>query len=137
MKYDPDELRRLADEIVYTCDRPMFDDMIGEEYAPKYEGKVAERMRDFDPNNDVVAYYGDSNIFGLMIMWLADNFEGFDVARYSSRAQAYIVREFSHDKFTRQEQQEPQEPQEPQERQEQQLDPSKRPQPSIRWNWSR
>ena len=50
--------------------------------------------------SDIIAYYGDSIIFALMIMYLADNFDAFDVARYSGKQQGYIIRSLSYDKFT-------------------------------------
>jgi len=99
LRFDPEELASLGNSIIYVCDLPMFDNLIGDENVHRFEGRIRERLADFDPNLDVVAYYGDSMIFAMMIMWLADNFDAFDVARYSSKQQAYVIRELSYQKF--------------------------------------
>lgn len=98
-RYDPQDILNIANEIVYVCDTPMFDNLMGDEFAPKFEQKIAQRMRDFNPSTDVLAYYGDSLIFCLMIMWLADVFDKFDVARFSSKENRYLIRTLSYDKF--------------------------------------
>lgn len=99
-RFDPEELALIASSIVYVCDMPMFDNLIGEEHINRFEHRVAERLENFDPRNDIVAYYGDSMIFALMIMFLADNFDEFDVARYSAKQQGYIIRKLSYQNFT-------------------------------------
>lgn len=99
-RFDPTELRNLANEVVYVCDRPMFDNLMGEENISAYEGKIAERMMDFDPATDVIAYYGDSIIFALMVMWLSENYNVFDMARFSSKEQTYLTRAMSIDNFS-------------------------------------
>jgi hypothetical protein len=77
----------------------MFDNLVGDENVHRFEHKIAERMADFNPKNDIIAYYGDSMIFAIMIMFLCDNFDAFDMARYSSKLEGYVVREMSYDKF--------------------------------------
>ena len=99
-RFDPTELKNLADEIIYVCDRPMFDNLMGDDHIPSYEGKIAERMMDFNPESDVIAYYGDSIIFALMVMWLSENYTVFDMARFSSKEQTYLVRAMSIDNFS-------------------------------------
>ena len=98
-RFDPEELSTFGKSIIYVCDLPMFDNLIGNENVRRFEGRIAERMADFDPATDVIAYYGDSMIFAVMVMWLSDNFDSFDVARYSSKQQAYVIRELSYQKF--------------------------------------
>jgi len=98
-RFNPSELGNLAAEIVYVCDMPMFDNLAGLDNVDKFEGRVAERLANFDPQKDIVAYYGDSMIFAMMIMYLADNFDAFDMARFSSKKQEYIVRRLSYDHF--------------------------------------
>jgi hypothetical protein len=98
-RFDPTELNTLAESVVYVSDLPMFDNLIGDENIHRFEHKVAERMEDFDPAADIIAYYGDSMIFAIMVMYLCDNHDGFDVARYSSKLGGYVIRELAYDKF--------------------------------------
>lgn len=103
-RFDPEELSNLAETVVYVSDMPMFDNLIGDEHVHRFEYRIADRMDDFDPNEDIIAYYGDSMIFAMMVMYLSDNFDAFDIARFSSKKQGYIIREVSYAKFIRQEQ---------------------------------
>jgi len=98
-RFDSEDLDGLADSIVYVCDRPMFDNLLGDENIHRFEYRVAQQLNDFDPENDLIAYYGDSLIFALMVMWLCDNFDTFDVARYSSKQKGYVIRTLSYAKF--------------------------------------
>jgi len=98
-RFDPTELSTLAESVVYVSDLPMFDNLIGDENVHRFEHKVAERMADFNPAADIIAYYGDSMIFAIMIMYLCDNHDNFDVARYSSKLGSYVIRELAYDKF--------------------------------------
>jgi hypothetical protein len=98
-KFDSDELINLAETVVYVSDRPMFDNLIGEENIPRFEHKIAERMFDFNPEHDIVVYYGDSMIFALMIMYLCDNCDNFYLARYSQKEKIYVIRELAYDNF--------------------------------------
>ena len=99
-RFDPEDLALLASSIVYVCDMPMFDNLIGPEHVNRFEHRIADRLSDFNPETDIIAYYGDSMIFAMMIMWLVDNFDAFDVARYSAKQQGYIIRTLSYDNFT-------------------------------------
>lgn len=99
-RFDTDPLREIANEIVYVCDRPMFDNLMGPEYIGDFEHRIASRMQDFDPQYDAVAYYGDSMIFVIMIMWIADNWSDFDLARFSTKEGKYIIRRMSYQNFT-------------------------------------
>lgn len=98
-RYDTQDIFNIADDIVYVCDTPMFDNLMGDDNLHRFEHKIVQRMHDFNPETDVVAYYGDSLIFSLMIMYLADEFESFDVARFSSKQSQYLIRTLSHSKF--------------------------------------
>lgn len=109
-RYDTQDIFNIAEDIVYVCDTPMFDNLMGDEYSHKFEQKIVQRMHDFNPDTDVVAYYGDSLIFSLMIMYLADEFEGFDVARFSSKQNRYLIRTLTHGKFIMPEALHPEEP---------------------------
>ena len=96
-RFDPQELANLAETVVYVSDLPMFDNLIGVENIHRFEHKIAERMADFNPENDIIAYYGDSMIFALMIMFLCDNFDRFDVARYSKKEETSSDQEAGRD----------------------------------------
>jgi hypothetical protein len=98
-RFDPTELNTLAESVVYVSDLPMFDNLIGDENVHRFEHKIAERMVDFDPTTDIIAYYGDSMIFAIMVMYLCDNHDDFAVARYSSKLGGYVIRELAYDKF--------------------------------------
>lgn len=100
-RFDTDALRDVAKEIVYVCDRPMFDNLMGDEYIADFEHRIATRMEDFDPNKDAIAYYGDSMIFAIMIMWVSENYSDFDLARFSTKEGKYIIRHMSFENFTK------------------------------------
>lgn len=99
-RFDPEQLAIIANETIYVCDMPMFDNLVDDEHIHRFEHRVAERLDNFDPSEDIIAYYGDSIIFAMMIMYLSDNFDSFDIARYSAKQQGYVVRELSYAKFT-------------------------------------
>ena len=98
-KFNPEILYELAETVVYTCDTPVFDHYLDESFSPQFEGRVAERLDDFDPEKDVIAHYGDVIIFSMMVMYLSDNHDHFDIARFSNRQQKYIVRNLSFERF--------------------------------------
>jgi hypothetical protein len=106
-KFDSDDLSHLANEIVYVCDMPMFDNLFEDQYAKRFEGRVLQRMSSFDPEKDVIAYYGDSMIFALIMMFVSDRWEWFDLARYSSKQSCYVVRRMSFDAFIEHEEPQP------------------------------
>jgi len=93
-RFSSEHLRDIAEEIVFVCDTPMFDDMVGKENMPKFEFKVSERMASFDPETDIVAFYGDAMIFAMMVMFLVENVtDKVTIARFSSKRDEYIIRE--------------------------------------------
>jgi hypothetical protein len=98
-KFDVNELSNLANEVIYVCDRPMFDNLAGDDNIYRFEGRIAEKMADFDPEKDIIAYYGDSMIFAIMVMWVVDTFSEFDIARYSAKKSSYVIRRVSYDNF--------------------------------------
>jgi hypothetical protein len=98
-KFDQAEMKGVADEIIYACNSPMFDNLIGEEYDMIFEKRIASVMHDFNPDEDVIAYFGDAIIFGMMIMYVSDIFEEFFVARFSTKQNKYLIRRFSHGAF--------------------------------------
>lgn len=98
LRFDEAPLHRLADEVIYICNSPMFDDFIGVEYVKSFEVKIKKTLIDFDPDTDVIADFGDAIIFALSIFYLCTNLDSFKIARFSRKNGEYLVREVS-DKF--------------------------------------
>lgn len=77
----------------------MFDDMLGDEHIPKFEVRVHEELKDFDPEQDIVADYGDAMIFAMMIFHLAEYFHAIKIARFSNKKDTYVIREINSESF--------------------------------------
>lgn len=88
-------LLEIADELVYVCETPMFDDMVGAENKLRFEGSIFRKMDDFDPEKDCVAFYGDPIIFAMMVVYVMPISGRLKIARYSSKLDKYIVREIN------------------------------------------
>ena len=99
LKFDTSPLDDLAESIVYVCDMPMFDNLTEDDNIGMFEKKISRKMEDFNPVNDVVGHYGDGLIFAMMVMFLSDQFDSFDIARFSHKKNGYVVRNLSYDKF--------------------------------------
>ena len=97
-RFDAEALRVMADELVYVCDTPIFDDMVGPENAHRFEGRVLSAMKEFDPNKDVIVFFGDALIYAMMVfaiaMTIEDN-EKLTLARYSIKSDRYVLRTLS------------------------------------------
>ena len=94
-RFGTNHLQELAEEIVYVCDSPIFDDMIDDPASRnKFEQCVTDKLWDFNPNTDVVAFYGDALIFAMIIWEIGEMKLDTDVsiARWSSKAEKYLVR---------------------------------------------
>ena len=94
-RFGTNHLLDLADEIVYVCDSPIFDDLLeAPDSYDKFEQSVTDKMWDFRPEADAIAFYGDALIFGIMIWELRDMklTEDVAIARWSSKANKYLVR---------------------------------------------
>ena len=98
-RFGTDNLRELADEIIYVCESPMFDDYADPKHSKKFEGSINKTMQSFDPDHDLIADYGDAIILAMMVFWLAERFDGFDMARFSHKKNEYIVREIFTERF--------------------------------------
>lgn len=98
-RFGTEHLKKIGNEIVYVCESPMFDDMIGDEHINKFEIKIHEELKDFDPELDVVADYGDALIFAMIIFHLAEYFHAIKIARFSTKKDTYVIREISSDNF--------------------------------------
>ena len=94
-RFPTDPLYEIADEIVYVCDTPMFDDMIGAEHKYKFEGIIERKMRDFNPETDCIAFYGDAIVFAMMVAHALDVSPALKIARYSQKLDKYVVREIN------------------------------------------
>lgn len=98
-RFDVNQLKQLSENIVYVCDRPMFDELMGNEYIHEFEHKVQNSLKDFNPDTDIVAFYGDTVIFAIIIMYLSEQFDSFDVARFSGKSNSYLVRTLNYGNF--------------------------------------
>lgn len=94
-RFSAEPLKDLADNIVYVCESPIFDDQFGEEFKNKFERKINKEMSDFDPEKDIIAFYGDAMIFAMMIFKATEQWESIWVARFSSKLNKYLVRQIS------------------------------------------
>ena len=91
-RFPTEPLYKIANEIVYVCDAPMFDDMMGPEHRAKFEGQIANKMDDFDCDHDCIAFYGDPIIFALMVALATETFGEVKIARFSQKLDEYVVR---------------------------------------------
>lgn len=98
-RFSIEPIQRIAKELVYVCPTPMYDDVSGLENARNFEGPIIRALEDFDPEQDIVVFFGDAVIFGLMIYYLAGSYSRIKLARYSSRRDEYIIRECLEDTF--------------------------------------
>lgn len=93
-RFGIEPIQRIANEIVYVCPAPMFDDISGIDQAPHFEGSIVRSLAGFNPEKDILVFFGDAIIFGMMIYYLADKHDRLMVARYSSKRDEYIVRPY-------------------------------------------
>lgn len=98
-RFSPSSLLDIADEIVYVCDTPMFDDMADERFVEKFEGKVVEHLNEFSSELEAIAFYGDAVIFAMMAAYLSDKHDSFFVARFSTKRNEYVIRRIGFDMF--------------------------------------
>jgi hypothetical protein len=98
-RFSPSSLLEIADEIVYVCETPMFDDMVDERFVEKFEGKIIENLSSFDSELDAIAFYGDAVIFAIMAAYLSEKHDSFFVARFSTKRNEYVIRRIGFDMF--------------------------------------
>jgi hypothetical protein len=98
-RFSPSSLLEIAEEIVYVCETPMFDDMIDERFASKFEFNVMKQLESFDQEKDAIAFYGDAVIFAMMVAYLSDKNDSIFVARFSTKRDEYVVRRIGFDLF--------------------------------------
>ena len=98
-RFSVEQLETLADDVVFVCECPMFDDLLGEDQAERFEGRIVNKMKNFDPQNDCIAFYGDVMVFALMVYFVGGEHEEFSIARFSSKRNEYVVRKIKDDLF--------------------------------------
>jgi hypothetical protein len=90
-RFDLPKLHALADDTVYLCDAPVRDWMSVEERKIRYEWQMVKRLKDFDPETDIIVVFGDTIVFGMTLFYLGEFYDKINVARWSSKANDYII----------------------------------------------
>lgn len=90
-KFNLPKLHAIADETVYLCDAPVRDWMSVEERRVRYEWQIVKKLKNFDPKKDVIVVFGDTIIFGMTLFYLGEFYDKINVARWSTRANDYII----------------------------------------------
>jgi hypothetical protein len=91
-RFETDPLLKMAENIVYICKGPIFDDMIDIEHSDRFEKNIVKAFADFNPDEDVIADYGDALIFAMSVFYLGLYWDEINIARYSSKKSEYLVR---------------------------------------------
>ena len=89
-RMDKSTLNALAEETIFVCPVPMFDDI--KDRTDLFEKYIHDAMHDFDPDRDIIADFGDSMIFAMMAFYLGRYYDTMYVARYNRRNGNYTVR---------------------------------------------
>ena len=98
-RFSSEPINRIADEIIYVCLSPMFDDMSTIEHSHHFEGAIVRAFDNFDPDLDIMVFFGDAVIFGMMTFYAAQHYDSVRIARYSAKRDEYVIREISFDTF--------------------------------------
>ncbi len=94
-RFDVEPLRKMTRELVYVCDTPMFDDIIGPEFKSKFEERILETMKNFDAQKDAIAFFGDPIIFAMMIIFVQNGMfcdDSLNILRFSAKRNEYMLR---------------------------------------------
>lgn len=91
-KFETDKLLQYG-EVIEVCKSPVFEDFVGLEHTPKFEGRIKDMMHDFDAENDYVACFGDPLITSMMIFYLSSIVNKIKILRYSKKSEGFILRE--------------------------------------------
>ena len=89
-KFDKSTLNALAEKTIFVCPVPMFEDI--KDRDDLFERYISIAFEDFDPDNDLIADFGDSMIFAMMLFYVGRHFEYVHVARYNRRLSNYTIR---------------------------------------------
>lgn len=87
-RYDQDAPLMIADEVVYVCSKPLYDDLIDQ--SADYEQMISNVMRDFNPQTDVIIDFGDPLIFAMIVYFVGD-YDPVYVGRYNKKLGKYTV----------------------------------------------
>lgn len=99
-RFDATIVRQFAGDIVYVCDTPIFDDLVTDEFKPRFEGRVKEVLKDFDEDKDVIVDFGDALILSMIIFHLAaGGVDKINIARYSHKSNEYVFRSLTYNEL--------------------------------------
>lgn len=102
-RFSPGPILQIADDLVSVCETPIFDDLVGQEHRDRFENKIVQKMNDFDPDKDVIVFYGDPLIFAMMIMYvtifIAEDGQAINIARWSTKQEKYLIRPMTDEAF--------------------------------------
>lgn len=87
-RYDQSAPLLIADEVVYVCSKPLYDDLI--DRAEDYEIMITNMMKDFCPSEDVIIDFGDPLIFAMMVYHVSD-LDPVYVGRYNKKPGKYTI----------------------------------------------
>jgi len=87
-RYDQTAPLMIADEIVYACSKPLYDDLVA--HAQDYEKSISNMMKDFNPDSDIIIDFGDPLIFAMMIYYVGDH-DSVYVGRYNKKLNKYTI----------------------------------------------
>jgi len=94
-----DPLEKMCEELVFVCDAPMFDEYSSPDFRTRFEHKIESKMSDFDPRQDAIAFYGDSAILAMMVVYVIMRNDTFVLLRYSNKKEEYVDRLISENWF--------------------------------------
>lgn len=101
IKFDVDSLQALGKELIYISDFPVHDSITGDQGRSRYEWTISHRLKNFNPNRDVLAIFGDTMVLAMAVLCLASrNVKKMKIARFSVKNNEYTVRELSVDNFS-------------------------------------
>lgn len=102
-RFATSSLADIAEDVVYVCDTPMFDDLMDTEQTSRFETSVAKKLEAFNPDQDIIVVYGDPIILAMMVMFVSsfilEDGQSIKIARWSTKQNAYLVREISPEAF--------------------------------------
>ena len=99
IKFDVRQIECLGNELIYLCDHPMYDGMTEEQSRIRYEWTMVHRLRNFNPDRDVVAIYGDPMIGMMAMFYLGSKYKKVNIARFSARSGDYVNRTINLSNF--------------------------------------
>ena len=96
LKWDPEPLFKMANDVTYVCDFPVRDEMAGDRSRTVYEWTIGNRLKNFNPIRDILVIYGDPMILAMAVFYLAmKQVKRLKIARFSLRTNSYEIREIA------------------------------------------